>query len=130
MRFSTRTEYGMRAMVFLAKNYGKKLVSLAVISRKEKISQAYLERLIAKLKANNLVESSKGVKGGYKLTKSPSNISLFEVVQVLEGPIALFNCLTGKMICYHKACLTKKVWLRLQNEMIKVLKQAKLSELF
>ena len=121
----------MRAMVQLAKNYGKNTVSLAKISRDEKISQAYLERLIAKLKRAKFVKSTKGVKGGYKLTRNPKNISLLEIIECLEGPIAIFYCLTDntKMVCTKKSCLTKKVWIKLQAEIIKVLKTTKLSEL-
>ena len=121
----------MRAMVNLAKNYKKDSISLAKIAKNEKISKAYLERLIAKLKANKLVKSTKGVKGGYKLTKAPGQISIFEIVQALEGPIVMFDCLASntKMICTHKTCLTKKVWLKVQDQIIKVLRQSKLSEL-
>ncbi len=131
MRFSTRTEYGLRAMVQLAKNYGKTLISLAFIAKKENISQAYLERLIAKLKANNLVKSNKGVKGGYQLTKKSQQISLLEIVQTLEGSGVFFSCLlaNSKMVCSRKSCLTKKVWLKVQNEVFKVLKETKLSNL-
>jgi len=131
MKFSTKTEYGLRAMVQLAKNYGKKPISLASIAKAEKISQPYLERLVAGLKLANLVQSTKGVNGGYGLLKSPSRISLFEIVEALEGPIAIYSCLAEdiKVSCCRKSCLTKKVWLKVQDRVVRVLKQAKLSEL-
>jgi len=131
MKFSTKTEYGMRAMVQIGKKYGQEPVSLATIAKDEKISQPYLERLVARLKADGLVKSTKGVKGGYELSRRPDDVSLFEVVEALEGPIAVFSCLMDntKMICTRKSCLTKKVWIRLQDEIIKVLRNTKLSEL-
>ena len=118
-------------MTELARYYGKKTVSLASIAKKEKISQAYLERLIARLKKGHLVASTKGVKGGYRLIKNPKNISLLEIIECLDGPIVVFRCLVEKMpkICSHQTCLTKKVWAKLQFEIVRILKTTKLSEL-
>lgn len=131
MKFSTRTEYGLRAMAELARYYNKKTVSLASIAKKEKISQAYLERLIAGLKKDCLVKSTKGVKGGYRLTKNPKDITLLEIIECLDGPIVIFQCLVEKSpaICNHQTCLTKKVWRKLQVEIMKILKTTKLSDL-
>ncbi|OGY43129.1 MAG: hypothetical protein A3J62_03450 [Candidatus Buchananbacteria bacterium RIFCSPHIGHO2_02_FULL_38_8] len=131
MRFSSKTEYGMRAMVELAKRYGNGLTSLADIARREKISQPYLERLVAKLREDGLVEGTKGVKGGYRLTKKPASISLFEIIEALEGPIVIFHCLADntKIVCTHRSCLTKKVWFKIQDEIVSVLRTTKLSDI-
>lgn len=132
MMFTTRTEYGLKAMVKLAQNKKKKPLSLAQIAKEEHISQSYLEQIFSKLKANDLVLSVKGSEGGYALSRPPSKISVFEIVEALEGPLAVFYCMAGesnKIGCSLKGCLTRKVWDELQRNIIKTLRKFKLSDL-
>ena len=130
--FTTKTEYGMRAMTTLAQNKGKLPLSLAQIAKADHISVSYLEQIMAKLKANNLVKSSKGTAGGYMLYRPAKNISVFEVVEALEGPLSLFYCMSEdarKMICSRDKCLTRRVWQELQKNIIGTLRKFKLSDL-
>lgn len=131
MKFSTRSSYGLRAVVDLAKNYGKGALSLHEIARKEKISLAYLERLAASLKSAKIIKSTRGVKGGYELSHSPEKISVAEVVAALEGSLAPFTCVEGrvKLMCENECCSVKKVWLRLKKSMEKTLGDMKISDL-
>ena len=110
MRFSTKSSYGLRAMISLAKNYNKGSLSLATIAKKEGISLGYLERLMAQLKAKKLVQSTKGVKGGYVLAKAPSKISVKEILEALEKTLSPFYCVDIKC---SKNCGAKKVWQKL-----------------
>ncbi len=130
--FTTKTEYGMRAMTSLARNKGKTPLSLAQIAKENHISVSYLEQLMAKLKANDLVKSSKGMAGGYRIYRPARNISVFEVVEALEGPLSLFYCMSEdarKMIWSRGKCLTKRVWQELQKNIIGTLRKFKLSDL-
>lgn len=131
--FTTKTEYGLKAMVDLARRRkNDDPVALSEISKKEHISQAYLEQLFTKLKANDLVKSVKGVAGGYMLARPAREISIFEIVEALEGPLAVFYCMAGennKIVCSPKGCLTKKVWDELQKNIIHTLRKFKLSDL-
>jgi len=135
MMFTTKTEYGLKAMVSLAQNGKKKKpdpLSIAEISKKEHISPAYLEHLFVSLKANDLVKSLKGVSGGYVLARPAKEISVFEIVEALEGPLAVFYCMAGennKIVCSTKGCLTKKIWNELQKNIIHTLRKFKLSDL-
>ena len=131
MLFTTKTEYGLRAMKALAKNKGKKPLPLAQIAKQEHISLSYLEQIIAKLKADNLVRGAKGVSGGYVLERPAKNISMFEIVEALEGPLAIFYCLSEnqKKITCNGDCLTKKVWQELQRNIIHTLRKFKLADL-
>jgi len=132
MLFTTKTEYGMRAMVSLAKNKTKKPLSIAEISKSEHISQSYLERLFAKLKADDLVKSEKGVAGGYQLSRKPKDINIFEIVEALEGVLAVFDCVAkdhSKITCSPNKCLTKKVWQKLQANIIHTLREFTLADL-
>ena len=132
MMFTTKTEYGLRAMVILAKASDKEPVSLTQISKQQHISQSYLEHIFAKLKANDLVKSIKGVSGGYVLTRIPKKINVFEIVEALEGPLAVFYCMSHEkesVVCNAKSCLTKQVWHELQKNMIKTLRKFTLANL-
>jgi Rrf2 family protein len=132
MMFTTKTEYGLKAMVILAKATSKEPVSLTQISKQQHISQSYLEHIFAKLKANDLVKSIKGVSGGYVLTRTPKQINVFEIVEALEGPLAVFYCMSHEndsVACNAKGCLTKQVWHELQKNIIKTLRKFKLADL-
>ena len=117
MKFSTRSSYGLRAVVDLAKNYGQGTLSLHSIAKQEKISQSYLERLMASLKSAKIIKSVRGVKGGYELTRPPSKISVAEVIAALEGSLAPFTCADGniKLLCGYEHCAVRRVWTKLKK---------------
>ena len=132
MKFSTRSSYGLRALVHLARNYGKQPYSLARIAKQENISKAYLERLFARLKKANLVVSSKGVAGGYQLSHNPSKITILAVLEALEGKMAVFHCLNnqGQILCGKKLCCpSAKVYQKVQKAMFDSLKLMTLKDL-
>jgi len=130
--FTTKTEYGLRALVRLTKNKNKGPLSLTEISKVQYISRSYLEHIFKKLKEDDIVKSVKGAEGGYVLSRSPREIDLFEIIEAVEGPLAVFYCMANdenKMPCSVKGCLTRKVWDELQVNIIKTLKKFKLSDL-
>lgn len=139
MKFSTRSSYGLRAIIHLAKNHGlpqsgvasKKPISLAKIAKTEKISLAYLERLFASLKKADLVISSKGMAGGYQLARNPSKVTIFELIEALEGQISVFRCVgsRNKAFCGVKTCPSVKVYQKVQKAIIDSLKSMTLKDL-
>jgi len=130
MKFSTRTTYGLRAMIELSRSKNKKSIPLSYISERENISLGYLERLFAKLKKAGLVNSEKGVSGGYKLAKKPANILVYDIVKALEGDITPFRCLSedGKIKCKARCGVTSML-VRVQEAINTTLKSMKLSDL-
>jgi Rrf2 family protein len=80
MKFSTKTTYGLRALIALANNWPNKSLSLNQIAKNENISLKYLEKIFATLKQAKLIKAEKGVAGGYKLAKAPSAISTYEII--------------------------------------------------
>ena len=118
MRFSTKAEYGLRAIVNLDKA-GKKPVSLALIAEKEGLSLAYLERLFARLKKAKLVRADIGVRGGYYLVRPAAKINVLEIIIALEGSVAPMACVENKH-CSH-ACRIHPVWQKLYRQMTKTL---------
>jgi len=127
MKISTKSQYGLRAMVYLAR-FKSKISPLKEISEKEGISFDYLEKIISKLEKADLVKSKKGVQGGYFLAKKPSKIKVGEVIRSLEGEMALVKCL--KYFCpKEKRCLTKNFWKKLNNAIDSALNSVTLADL-
>jgi len=113
LRISTKSQYGLRAMVYLTMSK-KKICPLKEISKREGISFDYLEKIISKLEKAGLIKSKKGVRGGYFLAKSPKKIRVGEIIKVLEGEMVLVKCL--KYFCpKEKKCLTKNFWMKLNR---------------
>ncbi len=111
MKISTRTRYGVRLMTALARNYGKDPVFLKNIARGENISEKYLSLIIIPLRGGGLVNSVRGAYGGYNLNKDPSEITLKEVVDVLEGDRFLVDCVNNPAACPRvTTCASHDVW--------------------
>lgn len=133
MKFSTKSTYGLRAMIILAENYGRKLTPLSEIAQKEGISQPYLERIFASLKKKELVKAAKGSIGGYELACQPNKIDILAIISALEGELKLFYCLNNKDEKHYCAkqcdCRALKVLQKTQVAVESALKSVKLSEL-
>jgi len=135
LRVSTKGEYGVRIMVDLARHYGDRPRSLTDISQSESLPLAYLEQLVKLLREaeTSLVISTRGAHGGYRLSRDPADITMGEIVRVLEGPIAPMICATeGEMtqICgYLDACRTKYLWARVRDAVANTLDSMTLAEL-
>jgi len=132
MKFSTRTTYGLRAMIKLAKNWEKGSLSLPSIARAEGLSRGYLEKLFSQLKRQNLVISVKGTKGGYKLAHDPNKITVYQIIKALEKDISPFHCLDddGKVYCAKGCdCGALIVLNKVQQAINKAMKNIKLSNL-
>lgn len=127
MKFSSRSEYGLRAIVNLAQAYPAKK-SIAEISREEHISPKYLERLMGTFRRRKIVTSFKGKEGGYVLARKPAMVSVGEVVEVVEGSIAPMKC-AGDRCRYQPACCSSAVWVALGKQIRKTLYGIKLSSL-
>ena len=129
MKISTKSQYGLRAIVLLARNKDK-IISLKDISRKEGIPFDYLEKIISRMEKKQLVGSRKGVKGGYYLKKSPKKIKIGKVIEALEGKMSLVKCIDRSYFCPHgKKCPTKNFWKKLQTSMENTLNSLTLDDL-
>ena len=138
MMFSTKAEYGVRVMVELARRAGEEPIPLAEIAEHDGLPLAYLEHLVARLRKAGLVDSRRGSHGGYLLARPPSEITMAEVVEALEGSIAPIECITadpdGSVVCSREsdpehACPTKLLWTRVRFSIVRTLQDTTLSEL-
>jgi len=126
MNFSTKGEYGLRAAVNLARSYPTKK-SIKDISREEKISVKYLERLMGEMRKHNIVKSFQGKDGGYVLFDNPKKIKVGQIIESTEGPL-MIKCYGTKCQMMHK-CPSSFVWVKLGNQIKKTLYSIKLSDL-
>lgn len=133
MKLSTRSEYGLRAMVELAGAYGSGPVALADIARAQGLSEGYLEQIIAPLRRAGLVLATRGVKGGYALAAIPSTITAGQIIRALEGPLDLIECASeygSESSCKRElACGSRRLWLKLRDSIVDVLDSTTLADL-
>lgn len=92
MKISSRTEYGIRILVALARVEDESCLSLAEIARREKLPHAYLEQVVRDLRRSGLVTATRGQSGGYRLARPASEIAMTDAVRALEGPLLEMPC--------------------------------------
>jgi Rrf2 family protein len=127
MRISTKAQYGLRAIIFLAKGK-KEFISLKEISKKENIPFNYLEKIMAKLEKSGLIKSKKGFGGGYSLAGNPKRIKMKKIIEVLEGKPKLAKCFFG--FCPRsKNCLARNFWRKLNRIIQSALNSISLADL-
>ncbi len=140
MIFSSKAEYGVRLMVELGRQAPEQPTSLKVIADAEGLPLAYLEQVVARLRKADLVMSARGAHGGYWLARDPAEITMYDVVGALEGPIAPMECFVHdqieRIVCSHPPqqegagpCPTKLLWTRVQGGIIRSLQTTTLAEL-
>jgi Rrf2 family cysteine metabolism transcriptional repressor len=142
MMFSTKSEYGVRVMVELARRSGEEPIPLAEIAERGGLPLAYLEHLVARLRKAGLVDSRRGSRGGYLLARSPMEITMAEVVEALEGSIAPIECISeaadGSIVCSRESgrsgseasvCPTKLLWTRVRFSIVNTLRETTLADL-
>ena len=130
MKLSTRTRYGMRALVDLSIHSRGKPVQLKAIARRQDISVSYLEHLIIPLISAGIVKTIRGSKGGVMLAKNPENINLKNILEILEGPLAPVDCLKEGSDCVRSgSCATQELWDKMKTAIENVLVTSNLKDL-
>ena len=131
MKLSTKGRYGLMAMYRLKLNYGQGPMAISDIARIEGLSEAYLEQLFTLLKKNNLVNSIRGAGGGYELARDPDEIKIGQILNALEGDMALScSSMNNKPECRNgDACATRNILDKLQIKMEKLLDSMSLSDM-
>ncbi len=127
MLISTKSRYGLRALCHLAFAFGETTINLSEISEREKVPIRYLEQIFLKLRAGEIVKGKRGPGGGYVLSRPPEEISLYDIISVLETNFLTIECIQENNGCHsrgHRAeekcilmtnCLTRPLWHKLRN---------------
>jgi Rrf2 family iron-sulfur cluster assembly transcriptional regulator len=130
MKLSTRSRYGTRMMLDMAQHYDEGPIQIGDMAKRQDISVKYLEQLIIPLKKANYVKSVRGPKGGHTLAKLPEEITVGEIVNVLEGGINLTDCIENPHKCdKSNSCLTRGLWEEATKAMYGKLNSVTLSEM-
>lgn len=128
MKLSTRGRYGVRLMFDLAVHYGKGPIFLKDIAERQGISEKYLWQLVNPLKTAGLVNSLRGARGGYILGREPGQISLREILQVLEGSLCLVDCVDNPSLCERaEGCISRDVWGEASRGLLRMLGETTLA---
>lgn len=131
MKISTRSEYGIRVLLALARAEGHEPLSLTSVARSERLPHAYLEQLVADLRRAGLVTATRGQAGGYRLARSPEQISLATAIRTLDGPLLEMPCAgvnSGEQ-CDREPCSVHEAYERLFASIDATLGATSLAEL-
>jgi Rrf2 family transcriptional regulator, cysteine metabolism repressor len=130
MKISTRARYGTRAMLELALHYGSGTVMVRDIAERQKLSARYLEQLMVSLKVAGLVRSTRGTHGGFSLAKPPSEITLLNIVEIMDGSVAPVGCVDEPDF-YSRVpvCAAHDVWFDVKKSIERSLSSVTLQDL-
>lgn len=102
-----KTNYGLELMIFLVKNFGKGPIALKEIAEKKKLPHKFLEQIVIPLREAGFIGAKEGKGGGYFLERKPKEISVAEIVEILEGPVEVGRCIACPIV---KICGQKDFW--------------------
>ena len=132
MNVSTKSEYGLRALIYLAGGREDRAVPARQIAEKWKVPIKYLEQILKTLKEAGLVEGHVGVAGGYRLKRPASLITAGEVIRALDGRLAPMGCVSAydyEPCEFEPACSLKTLWAKTRAAMLSVLDQTTIADL-
>lgn len=130
MKLSTRTTYGVRAMMALAERQGAGTLMVKEIAEQQQLPPTYLEQLMVLLRKAELVSATRGAHGGYTLSRAAAEITLAEVIAALEGPLTLSECPSGSG-CWGQpeVCVLQEIWQEASEALIQVFTKITLANL-
>jgi Rrf2 family protein len=131
---SKKSQYGLKALGYLAEKYGDGPILIAEIAEAKKIPIKFLESILLLLKQNNILESKKGKGGGYYLSTSPKKTSIAQAIRIIDGPIALLPCVSLNFYekcadCNEANCGLRKTMAVVRDATLKVLEKKNLMDL-
>jgi len=132
MRLSTKGEYASRAMLELSLHHPQKSLHIREIASAQDIPERFLEQILLLLKRAGYLRSRKGPKGGYYLAKAPSEISVAEVIRVMDGPLAPIDCVsvTAHEVCSRESfCGLKWLWKEVRDNVAELLENTTFQDL-
>ena len=129
MKISTRGRYALRIMLDIAMHGGEGPVSFKEISERENISVKYMEQIGSILTRSGFLKSVRGAKGGYNLTRKPSEYTVGDILRATEGELHIAPCLDDGACDRSSQCMTHELWLRLNNALMNVVDNTTLQDL-
>ncbi len=132
MKVSAKEQYGVRAMAELAQQYGAGPIPLSDIAQAQGMSIDYLEQVVPALRDAGLLNSTRGAKGGYELTRPPDQITVGEMLRALSGEILPVRCVEDDCteLCHRTSeCGARTVWQTIHDQLLDTLDSMRLADL-
>ena len=130
MQLTRSGEYGLKGVLFLARQPREKFVLLSEISKYQHIPEPFLAKIFQRLSKAGLLRSARGSKGGFCLAKPHGSITMREVIETIDGPIALNRCLRREGECDEEGlCPIYEVWSKAQNQLLEILESTTVEDL-
>ncbi len=130
MQITREGDYGIRSVLYLARQPFKKISFVNEISEEYKIPRSFLAKILQKLVKAKVVRSYRGVKGGFSLAKQARDISVLNVLEAIEGKLALNICLPDKKLCnFSRHCPVSAVWATAQSKVVEVLNKSNFEDM-
>lgn len=130
MQIPRRVDYGLRAVIYLSVQDPERCCSISEIAKQQGVPKKFLEKIIQDLIRGGLIKSRRGACGGYTLARAPEAISFYEVIEALEGPIAVNACMDSHMSCEQlPRCSMINVWSEVQRKVTEVFANTTIADL-
>lgn len=130
MQITRQADYAVRAVLHLARARNTERSATSAIAKEQNIPPSFLAKIISQLSIAGLLHTSRGARGGVTLARDPKDITLLEVVEAIDGPIQLNECVGDSAACaFDKNCPIKPIWCDAQEELVRRLKNANFAQL-
>ncbi|MFA5873519.1 MAG: Rrf2 family transcriptional regulator [Anaerolineales bacterium] len=130
MQITRQADYAIRAVRYLAKHGSSQRIATSTVAREMKIPASFLAKIISQLSIAGLLHTSRGARGGVNLAREAKKISILDVVEAIDGPILLNECVGNPGICaFSDDCLVHPIWVEVQETLVKRLRETKFDQL-
>jgi len=123
MQITRQADYAVRAVLYLAGLNNGRRAPTSEIAREQRIPPSFLAKIVSQLSVAGVVQTSRGARGGVTLARSPGDITLLEVIEAIDGPILLNECVEDPSVCYFgDDCPVQSVWCDAQSGLVQKLR--------
>ena len=130
MQITRQADYAVRAVLHLARINGNQRAATSQVAQEQHIPPSFLAKIISQLSIAGLLHTSRGARGGVTLAREPKDITLLEVIEAIDGPIMLNECVGDSSTCtFDEDCPLRPVWCEAQNELVARLKGTNFQQL-
>ena len=130
MQITRQADYAVRAVLYLAKINNGERAATSAVAQEQKIPPSFLAKIISQLSIAGVLHTSRGARGGVTLAREPRDITLLEVVEAIDGPIQLNECVANNGVCtFEENCPIRSVWCDAQDELVKRLKNTNFADM-
>ncbi|GAB4505697.1 MAG: Rrf2 family transcriptional regulator [Anaerolineales bacterium] len=130
MQITRQADYAVRAVLYLARMGGNQRAATSSIAQEQSIPPSFLAKIISQLSIAGLLHTSRGARGGVMLARDPKDITLLEVIEAIDGPIMLNECVGDNSTCtFDENCPLRPVWCEAQNVLVARLKDTNFAQL-